>query len=208
VDSYSPGVYASYADSGWYADLNGSYVHNVYTQARDIAFLGQTANSAADGNEGFANIDGGYEFHHNAWKFGPLAGLQYTHLSVDGYQESGSIADLAVDAQQDDSLRSRLGGRVSGTFDVGGMVLTPHLDASWQHEFMDQSRGITSQFDGAGLGSFIVTTDRPSRDSALVDLGVDLQVNEAIGVFANYAVQAGQSDYFGQSVQAGVKFGF
>jgi outer membrane autotransporter protein len=88
------------------------------------------------------------------------------------------------------------------------MNITPHLEASWQHEFMDQGRGINAQFSGDGLGDFSVRTPNPSRDSALVDLGVDADINQTITVFADYDVQAGQSNYFGQSVQAGVKIGF
>jgi uncharacterized protein with beta-barrel porin domain len=207
VDSYSPGLYASYANHGWYANLSGDYIHNAYTQSRDIGFLDQTANSAPEGNEGVADLDGGYEFHHGALTYGPLVGVQYTHLSVDGYNETGSVADLDVADQNADSLRSRLGGRVSYTFSHSGINFTPHLDASWQHEFMDQSRGITSQFSD-GVGSFSVSTDNPSRDSALADLGLDAQFNRTITVFTNYQVQAGQENYFGQSFQAGVKIGF
>jgi uncharacterized protein YhjY with autotransporter beta-barrel domain len=209
VDSYSPGFYASYADKGWYANLTGDYVHNAYTQQRNISFLGETANSAPEGNEGVANIDGGYDFHHGALTFGPLAGLQYTHLSVDGYDESGAaLADLSVNGQDTDSLRSRLGGRVSYAFSECGLSIRPHLDATWQHEFLDQARGITSSFEGSGLGSFSVRTETPERDFALADAGVDIDVNQTVTVFADYAAQAGQSNYFGQSVQAGVRFGF
>jgi autotransporter-associated beta strand protein len=207
IDSYSPGLYASYADHGYYANLTGSYTHDAYTQSRVISFLGQTANSAPEGNEGTVNLDGGYDFHPGAWTFGPLAGLQYTHLTVDGYQEGGSAADLTVNEQQSDSLRSRLGGRVSFTYSHCGINFTPHLDASWQHEFMDQSRGITSQFTGS-IGSFTIQTTNPSRDSALVDVGLDAEINKTITVFTDYTVQAGQENYFGQSVQAGVKIGF
>jgi autotransporter-associated beta strand protein len=207
VDSYSPGIYASYADKGWYANASGNYTHNAYTQDRVIGFLGQTASSAPEGNEGVANLDGGYDFHHGALTFGPLAGVQYTHLTVDGYHESGSIADLNVNDENTDSLRSRLGGRVSYAFCHGGMSLTPHLDASWQHEFLDQARGITSQFEGAA-GSFDVKTSNPSRDSALIDAGIDAQINRTITVFGDYEFQAGQDNYFGQSVQAGVKVNF
>jgi autotransporter-associated beta strand protein len=208
VDSYSPGLYASYANKGWYADLTGDYVHNAYTQARNISFLGQTANSAPEGNEGVADLDGGYDFHLGGFTVGPSAGLQYVHLTVDGYNESGSIADLSVNDQDADSLRSRLGGRISFSFSHYGVNFTPHLDATWQHEFMDNSRGITSQFSGAGLGSFSVKTDNPSRDSALVDAGLDAEISHTVTVFADYTVQAGASNYFGQSVQAGVKIGF
>ncbi len=38
--------------------------------------------------------------------------------------------------------------------------------------------------------------------------GLDAQINETVTVFADYTVQAGQDNYFGQSVQAGVKIGF
>jgi uncharacterized protein YhjY with autotransporter beta-barrel domain len=208
VDSYSPGLYASYAEKGWYANFSGNYTHNAYTQSRVIGFLGQTADSAPEGNQGTANIDGGYDFHCGALTYGPLAGVQYTHLSVDGYNESGSIADLSVNGQDSDSLRSRLGGRISYAFAQYGMTFTPHLDASWQHEFLDQSRGITSQFSGTGLGSFSVRTTNPSRDSALADVGLDADVNRTLTLFTDYEVQAGQSNYFGQSVQGGVRIGF
>ena len=207
VDSYSPGFYASYADQGWYANLSGNYLHNAYTQDRVIGFLGQSAGSAPQGNEGVLNLDDGYDFHHGALTFGPLAGLQYTHLSVDGYNESGSLADLAVQGNESDSLRSRFGGHVSYAFSHGGINFTPHFDVTWQHEFLDQSRGISSQF-GFGGGSFAVRTINPSRDSALVDAGLDADLNRTVTIFADYIIQAGQENYFGQSIQAGLKIGF
>jgi autotransporter-associated beta strand protein len=208
VDSYSPGFYASYASKGWYANLSGNYLHNAYTQDRVVSVLGQTASSAPQGNEGVANLDGGYDFHRGALTFGPLAGIQYTHLSVDGYNESGSAANLSVNDNESDSMRSRLGGHVSYAFSHDGMNFTPHLDASWQHEFLDQSRGITSQFNGFGGGSFNVQTINPSRESALIDAGFNVDLNRTVTVFTDYIVQAGQENYFGQSVQAGVKIGF
>jgi outer membrane autotransporter protein len=135
--------------------------------------------------------------------------LQYVHLTVDGYSETGLPgADLTVAQNDSDSLRSNLGGQVSYTIKTSSMLFTPHLSASWQHEFVDQSRGITAQFSDVGAGSFAVNTPNPSRDSALVDVGVDMQVNNTVTVFTDYAAQAGQSNYFGQSVQAGVKIGF
>ncbi len=183
-------------------------MHNAYTQSRDIAFLGQTANSAPEGDEGVVDLDGGYDFHFGSLTVGPVIGVQYTHLTVNGYDETGSVADLNVNEQQSDSLRSRLGESLSCSLVHGGVTFTPHLDASWQHEFMDQSRGITSQFDAAGLGSFSIRTDNPSRDSALIGAGLNADLNRTITIFADYSVQAGASNYLGQSVQAGVKIGF
>jgi outer membrane autotransporter protein len=42
----------------------------------------------------------------------------------------------------------------------------------------------------------------------LVDLGVDAQISDRLVLYLNYAVQAGQSNYFGQSIEGGVKVGF
>jgi uncharacterized protein YhjY with autotransporter beta-barrel domain len=210
VDSYSPGIYASYADGGGYANFIGRYSYNSYTANRNISFLGQTADSATDGHEGLLDLDGGWDFHSGAWTFGPVAGVQYTHLTVSSYTEENSDANLSVKEDQSDSLRSRLGGSVRYNFcDCGlGVRFIPHLEATWQHEFLDQDRGLTSSFTEFAGGSFTVRTPNPSRDSALVDLGLDAQVDDTITVFGDYIVQAGQDDYFGQSLQAGVRLSF
>ncbi len=208
VDSYSPGLYASYADKGWYANLIGRYSHNSYTEDRVIGVIGQTATGATDGNEGTADLDGGYDFHVGSWTLGPLAGAQYTHLTVNGYTEGESVASLAVAEDQSDSLRSRLGGSVKYDFRGGGVTFSPHLTASWQHEFLDASRGITSQFTAFNSGSFVVRTQNPSDDSALVDLGLDADIHHGITIFGDYLLQAGKSNYFGQSVEAGVRVNF
>jgi fibronectin-binding autotransporter adhesin len=211
VDTYSPGVYASFSDHGWYANALGSYGFSDYTQHRniDLPGIGGTARSNPDGDQIVGNLDGGYDFHSGAWTFGPTAGIQYVHLEVNGYDESGLTAgNLSVNDNQADSLRSRLGGRINYVLQHDGIVFTPHFAASWQHEFLDQSRGVTSQFDGLGAGSFVVTTQNPSRDSALLDTGLDAELNKTVTVFTDYTVQAGQANYFGQSIQAGVKIGF
>jgi len=209
ADSYSPGIYASYADKGWYANGLATYVHNAYTDEQVAPLLNTTLNSAPEGDQATAYASGGYDFHSNNWTFGPTLGLQYTHLALDSYTENGAgPIGLNVSSQDADSLRSRLGGRVNYAIHTCGLTLTPHLAASWQHEFMDQSRGITSQFNGIGTGSLDVATTRPGRDSALVDLGFNAEINQTVTVFTDYITQAGQSQYFGQSVQAGVKIGF
>jgi fibronectin-binding autotransporter adhesin len=214
IDSYAPGAYVSFADKGWYVNGIGSYGFNSYTTDRSINIGGASAiaHGAPDGDQITDNIDGGYDFHVKNWTYGPLAGLQYTHLDVNSYQEDGADglgADLAVNKQQADSLRSRLGGHISYAFQTGKVTLTPHLDASWQHEFMDQSQGINAQLVGfSGGGNFTVTTPKPSRDSALIDAGLNAELNGQVSVFGDYLIQAGQDNYFGQSIQAGVKIGF
>ena len=149
IDSYSPGLYASFADNGWYVNAVASYGFNNYTEDREVSFGGGSADAHSRRrrpNRG--HLDGGYDFHAGAFTYGPLAGIQYAHVDVNGFTEDGAQslgADETVAKQETDSLRSRLGGTVSYLFQFGSFVLTPHLSASWQHEFMDGSRGIDAQ---------------------------------------------------------------
>ena len=183
VDSYAPGIYLSYADSGWYVNGIGSYSFDNYTEDRHVTVGAgsATAHGAPSGDHVTGNLDGGYDFHVKNLTFGPMAGVEYTHLNVDSYNEDGAGAigsNLAVNKQQGDSLRSRLGGHVSYTYQTGKLLLTPHLDASWQHEFMDQATGISANLVSTG-GTFTVFTPHPSRDSALIDAGLNADLNRA-----------------------------
>ena len=55
---------------------------------------------------------------------------------------------------------------------------------------------------------FTVNTVPSSRDSALIDAGLTADLNGRVSLFLDYLLQAGQDNYFGQSVEAGVKIGF
>jgi uncharacterized protein YhjY with autotransporter beta-barrel domain len=209
VDSYSPGIYGSYVDGPWYGNFLGAYTRNAYTEDRviDIAGLNGDNHGSTSGDQGSANLTGGYEFQKGAFKFGPVASLQYVHLAIDSIQEQGPAA-LDINSRDQDSLRSLLG--VEGRFNamVGSVSLTPHLSVSWQHEYLDNSRGITSQFVGAGGGSFSVETDTPDRDAAFIDVGLDATVSKDVTVFVASETQVGQNNFFAQSAEGGVKIGF
>jgi outer membrane lipase/esterase len=211
VDSYSPGLYASYAKNGWYANALGSFVHNAYTTERDISIgaFQEVATAAPEGNEEVVDLDGGYDYHHKGLTYGPTLGFQYVHWNMDSFAEAGGCsADLAVANQDTDSFRSRVGGHVSYAVEKYGIIYTPYLDASWQHEFLDGSRDITSSFDEVSPSTFTVTTINPSRDSAILVTGLNVDLNRTATVFGDYQMQAGQNNYFGQQVQAGMKFAF
>jgi uncharacterized protein with beta-barrel porin domain len=213
IDSYSPGFFASYAQGGWFANALATYSHNSYTEQRNISIgdFGETANGAPEGDQELVNLDGGYEFHRHQWTVGPTAGLQYTHLNIDSFTESGGCsADLAVGDEAADSVRSRFGGRISyaAADQADRMIFTPYLDTSWQHEFCAGSRCIDASFSELGGGTFIVSTPATSRDSVLAVAGLDADISTVITLFTDYQVQAGENDYFGQSVQAGMKIAF
>jgi len=212
VDSYTPGLYVTYADKkGFYANAVATYTRNEYSTDRKIIIPGvnRTATGSTGGNQFGADIDGGYEFHRKNWTFGPSAGLTYVNLGIDNFNESGAgAANLSINNQSADSLRSRLGGTVRYAANIGSVVLTPHVSAFWQHEFLNSPALITSAFQGLPGATFSVQTPRGDSDTALLGFGVDAELNKTLTLFIDYQTEAGGSTFFGQSATAGVKLGF
>jgi outer membrane lipase/esterase len=213
VNNYTGGLYAGWHDDGFYINGLGTFGGNVYTAERKILFsaIDRTAQSETDGEQEAINIDGGYDFHlSKALTISPIAGLQYVHLTVGGFNETGAnSADLSIRSQDADSLRSRLGFRVDYHIPVSkDWAFATELCAAWQHEYMDDSRAIISSFEGSGLSSFTVRTIKPERDAVLVGIGVNTTYHERLTLFLDYDVQTGQADYLEQSVKGGIKWTF
>jgi uncharacterized protein with beta-barrel porin domain len=158
------------------------------------------------------------------WTIGVLAGLQYVHVEVDGFNEhSGSNntnfcpecgpeipgPSLAVGEQNLDSLRSRLGGRLTyHVLNCEGWAFAVEGRAAWQHEFLDDSRTISGDLIGEALPSFNIRTRNPERDAALVGGGLNITFRNRYTVFGDYDAQVGQSDFLAQSVKFGGKISF
>jgi len=208
VDSYSPGIYASYVDGPWYGNALVTYGYNTYTDDRNIAIgtLTGTNHGATDGDQYTGSLTGGYEFQSGDFKYGPIAGVQYVHLDINSFTEQGPTA-LNVDNQSADSFRSQLGFEARYITRCGSVWLTPHASVSWQHEYLDDSSGISSQFNSVGAGSFTVQTTTPDRDSAVIDVGLNAAVCKDVTLFTDYETEV-SAGYLDQSVQAGVSIGF
>jgi outer membrane autotransporter protein len=210
VDSYSPGLFATYFDHGFYVNGLASFGYNTYSNTRDIGFVGATASSHPTGQQYVGDLDFGYDFHPaKNWVVGPTVGLTYTHLNIDSFTETGaSPADLTVDSQSADSLRSRLGGHVIFQTNTGDVLLQPNITAMWQHEYLDSSSGITSSFSDFSSSPFTIQTAAPSRDSALIGVGLTATLSTSMALYLNYFADIGASDYYAQSVVGGLKARF
>jgi len=218
VDTYTGGVYAGYQHGNWYGNGVATYSANNYDSHRVVLpFLNcppmedRIARGHTSGNHFAVNIDGGYDFHTTKHlTLSPTLGLQYVNLDLDGFNETeAGAANLAVHSQNADSLRSRLGGRLEFRKAVNRcIVLALETRAAWQHEFLDDSRSITSEFIGAGLGPFSVQTTNPERDAALLGTGFNTTFHGFLTLFLDYDAQVGQANYLEQAGRGGVRVNF
>jgi len=57
-------------------------------------------------------------------------------------------------------------------------------------------------------GSFTVQASAVDLDSAVIDAGIDAQIEQELTLFLDYQTQVGQQNYFANSIQGGLKVGF
>jgi autotransporter-associated beta strand protein len=212
IDSYTPGIFATYFDHGFYVNGLFAFGYNTYDNTRNMSLFGSTANSSPTGQQYTADIDAGYDFHPDkSWIVGPTLGLTYSHLDVDSFTESGAQAlgaDLAVQSQSVDSLRSRLGAHAIYQTYTGDVLLQPNISLVWQHEYLDDGDSITSSFADFASTPFSITPDKIGTDSALIGLGMTATLSNSMALYLNYIADVGASDYWAQSVIGGFKARF
>lgn len=206
ADGYRAAVYATVYQDGFYMDalLGGGY--NSYDTKRS-AFLGY-AEASPEGSEVNALLNGGYDMHQGNWTFGVMTSVAYTEVFLDEFRETGSFAPLAYDDQSQQSLRSNLGARIAYTIPVGGITVTPQVRASWQHEFLDSTQAIRSQFSTGSSPFFTVNGPEIGKDSALLSAGVNVQFSPVLSVYAYYDGQLGRTNYSSNNFTVGLKYEF
>ncbi len=212
VDTYSPGLFATFFEKGFYVNGLFTFGYNNYSNTRNISFGGTSAQavSSPNGQQYVGDIDFGYDFHpEKHWVVGPTMGVEYTHLDVDSFTESGAgPVDLSVNNQSADSLRARIGGHVVYQVHTGSVLLQPNFTAQFQHEFLDNPYGLTSSFGIPGTTPFTIQGSNSGRDSALIGIGLTASLDNAMSLYLNYLAEIDASDYFVQSVEGGLKATF
>ncbi len=168
IDSYQGTIYAGFGTKPLYVNTAFTFGWNSYDNTRNIAFAGvnRTATSDTDGQQYTALIDSGYVIQHEQWEITPLASLEYSHLNIDGYTETGANAlNLTVDDQSYDFLQLGLGGKLALPIKDDSGTWIPEIHARWLYDFIGDEFQATSRF--AGGGTAFTTNGLEPEQSAL-----------------------------------------
>jgi uncharacterized protein with beta-barrel porin domain len=207
-NSYQGSVYTYYDGKPWYAEGVLTYGYNKYKMDRffTVGSISRLANSDYKGNEysGYAEV--GYKFDAGGvLEIRPLAAFQAAYLMQDGYTETGAgDLNLIVDSRNTGSYQSYLGLQISKAITMGNFVLTPDARAKWAHEFSDDNHLINAKFSSAGSGSFNIETDRPSRDTAIVGVGLTGRFNKNLSAYIQYDAELNK-DYTNHTGMMGLR---
>lgn len=196
-------LYAGYGEGPWYvggtlgaSDLDYRNVH------REIPLGATTRTESADarGYATTARAVGGYWFRSANFLHGPNVKLTWQDIVVKAYSEQGQTSTtMAFDQQRRKSLISSLGYQASASYGTW----RPFARASWEHEFKDDVREVTTSVVSAG-GRFTLPAYQPDKDWALFTLGVSNDFGRVTG-FLDATATAGKSDGNGFGITVGVR---
>ena len=176
---------------GWYGERSwvnaqASYTSLDYDVTRDVRMgpaMRRHAGSTDGSNTAFG-INGGYGFGEGAFRHGPIAGLLWQAIDVDGYSEGNPASTaLAYSDQSVDSLVGSLGWQAS--YDAGGW--SPYLRATGDHEFEDGQEEVFARLQTMPGQEYAVPAVEFDGDYGSVVLGARF---DAFGLSADVGARA------------------
>lgn len=207
MDNFRAGLYAAWFSKGFHVEgmLTGGL--NSYDTSR--RGLDGMANGKTDGTEWSGLLGGGYDWERGNWIFGPQIQAQYKSVSIDGFTETGSLAPLNIRSHSEDSFSTQVGGHLAYRAKVGKkIVMMPHLNVAWRHEFMDDSVALDSSFANGAGNIFTVRGPVMGRDSVVVGAGLLVQWSSLVGTYIQYTTEVGRDAYTPHTINGGVNFRF
>src|SRR5690606_33949630 len=139
---------------------------------------------------------------------GPLVSLGYAGADIHGFRETGSLVPLRIDPDYEDSLRSRVGFRVGGDGEIGGVAVSGEFRAQWQHEYLDDNRSIGAFFANGAGGPFTVFGPSLGHDSAILGVGMTAEFSETVSGYLGYEAEFGRTNFDHHTVQIGFQIAY
>ncbi len=210
VGSTSVSVYGNYTQDKFYSDALLNYGWNNFTVARNIRVPGFTpATANPSGNQLSLRVNGGYDFGSNGLSFGPIAGIRYTKVNIDGYTEkNGDILNLKVNPQDTDSLIVNLGAQISYPFKANFGTISPYLAGTFEHELAQNGRQVVTELvtqPGIPMRSNIGAND---RDFIRLSTGVQTEFTNNLSVNLGYETIVGKENFSDNYLNAKIRYQF
>lgn len=215
---------SAYGSAVWkscYFDLLYSFA-NLDADIHRRTLTGNTARGDSESHMHTVSFNTGYTIKAGNLHTGPLASLDWVHGDIQGYREQGGGSAAAIFPDQNfDSLISKVGWQVSYTVPVNTCKITPQVRASWDHEFLDSSEGVTATLQQSPFANIIgnrviagnkfaasTQTTKPGSDYLNVGAGLAMQLCDRVSTTLDYEThlfQSGASTHFA-SARIGVSF--
>ena len=208
TNSYQFGVYGSWVNANFFAQALATIGRQDYRNTRPGVIDAIT--SAPDGTSVVLGGKAGYLFSAGTVQLGPIGGLTYARVRLNGYTETGDAAlTLAVGTQTAEALVGSLGAQFRAPLVINGRVISPYINLTMEDDLIGTGRII--QY-GATSAPLIVNnwsiTNGSQRIYGRVSGGVLAPLSDTIALTANLSrtfARQGGDDFYGNG---GLKISF
>ncbi|KAA0968885.1 autotransporter outer membrane beta-barrel domain-containing protein [Aureimonas fodinaquatilis] len=193
-DSYHIGLYAG-TNLGEIALRGGaSYSNHQIETNRTISFPGfvDAASASYDGYTAQLFAELGYETRISGILVEPFVNLTQLWVRTDSFAEAGGPAALSGNGSDYNSTLSTLGLRSYVDVDWRDIRFTIGGLLGWQHSFGDLAP--QAGLSLASIAPFTIEGSALSRDAALLSVGIDAALTEAVSLGVSYDGRIGTDD--------------
>ena len=197
-------LYGGYLKGPAWADVIATYGALDYDVNRivPIGITLQNNNGKTNGSNVSVALQGGYDFVLGALTHGPVAGLTWQHVKVDGFTETGSFTSLGFGDQTRDSVISGLGYKA--IYDLGRF--SPYVQAVWNHELGPTDRTVKASLTTIDAPSYEMQAVQLGKDWASATVGTMVNVSNAFTGLASFTAQVGQTGVTTYGGRVGLKY--
>lgn len=192
VTGWQGGVYAGWTGGGAFVEGFAGIGRLDYDIDRTAVI--DEIDGRTDGSAVTAGGRAGYLFDLGGARVGPIVGLRYARVKLDGFTETGDpVLTLNVEDQRVDSLVGSAGVEARGTLDIGGATVQPYVQAAVEREFAGDARTVRYALTAAPtIVNQWVLPDRPDDIYGRVTAGATLAVTGGISLQVNATTSIGQ----------------
>ena len=189
--AWQAGVYAGWTGGGAFVEGYAGYGWVDYDIVRTAVI--DDISGETDGTALTAGGQAGYLFDLGRMRVGPVIGLRYARVELDGFTETGDpVLTLNVQDQETDSLLGTAGVELRGDLEVGGLAVQPYAQAALQQEFAGDGRTVRYALTAAPtIVNQWVLPARPDDLHGRVAGGVNLELGGAFSLQLNGATTVG-----------------
>jgi uncharacterized protein with beta-barrel porin domain len=190
-DNLQATFYAGHERGPWFINGDVSLGWNNYSGSRSIVFpgLNRVASASYSGQNYAASVTSGYHFFARGLIITPLAALNFAHVDLGRYTETGAgDINLRVKSQRYNFLQSSLGVNLALPFAYGERAVVPEVHVKWLHELINPAIGNTVAFTAAGSPNFAVPGLRAAADT--INLGAGLTLLSCACTAKTWALEA------------------
>jgi len=191
VDSYHLSTYLNYQYEAWATRLGLAYSWHDVESKRSVVIGNESqrlkAHYKGQSAEAFGEV--GYAMEVQGVALEPFVGVAHVHYDNDTAREKGGDARLEAKGSTQDLTFTTVGLRAGKLFELdNGTQLVPSGSLGWRHA-LGKTDSETSMSFIEGGGAFKTRGVPIARDSAVVEAGLDLQLNKATRIGFGYSGQ-------------------